>query len=110
MYHIDNILSDAEVRANIYCKSRNLPNVDTQPSQYRFAVTSGSPCTPGYLYQTVCKTKVRTCEGNKDFLDEPKFKFQSAFDVNKCLKQIELTNLLDACAPILTIGVERNHG
>ena len=26
----ENILSDPEVIANIYCKSRNLPNTDTQ--------------------------------------------------------------------------------
>ena len=35
------ILGDPEVTANIYCKSRNLPNSDTQ--KYKFAVTSGSP-------------------------------------------------------------------
>ena len=35
------ILGDPEGTANIYCKSRNLPNIDTQ--NYSFAVTSGLP-------------------------------------------------------------------
>ena len=36
------ILSVSYVTANIYCKSRDLPNTDTQ-LQYRFAVMSEAP-------------------------------------------------------------------
>ena len=37
------IPGDPEVTANIYCKSRNLPNRDTQNYSTDNAVTSGSP-------------------------------------------------------------------
>ena len=38
-YH--DILGDPEVTANIYCKSRNIPNTENYSTE--FAVTSGSP-------------------------------------------------------------------
>ena len=40
----------------------------------------------------VAHNKLRICEGNKIF------QFESAVDVNKCLKQIELTNSQHTCA------------
>ena len=48
MVHI--LLGDPEVTANIYCKSRNLPNTDTQNYSNRFAVTSWSPSKNNLCY------------------------------------------------------------
>ena len=47
----------------------------------------------------VTQNTLRTYEEKRDFF-EINFRFATALDLNKCLKQIKLTISLHACAPI----------